>query len=323
MSGANEQVKVDLAYKKAALRMGTTYDHYRSAAISDPLNITNKLGTVKASFTPKSFAYDKPFTEKSYAANGFFDSSVVAVGDYLTAASGRYCFVEKKPLLPYYCLEVPRTVTITRPTYSGAVSYASVAANIPCAIVENRARVAADVTTTVPVALESAMTGWTISLSLPLGTLQRLDRFVDDIGTVYEIETPYHNGEFYEVSASVYTVDSNLILRAIAVDGQSVTLRTSSPGTYDISTGSATSSYADTTRRAVVSNFTSTQYGDSLIPSSRILAGDVRCLMDATGTAPLLSSLVVVNTVQYAVIEVRAVNVSGATVSAYEMLLRR
>ena len=323
MDGTSIQTKVDAGYAKAANAIGLAFNHYRPSGVNDPLNAARLLGTTKASFNPEDFKYKKPFTEKGIGCYGIFDGATVQVGDYLTAASGRYCFVEKKPLLPYYCIEVQRTVTITRPTYSGAVSYASVAANIPCAIVENRARVAADVTTDTPVALESTMTGWTISLSLPLGTLQRLDRFVDDIGTVYEIETPYHNGEFYEVSASVYTVDANLILRAIADAGQSVTLRTSSPGTYDISTGSAASSYADTTRRAVVTNFTSTQYGDSLIPTSRILAGDVRCLMDATGIAPLLSSLIVANTVQYAVIEVRAVNVSGATVSAYELLLRR
>lgn len=324
MSGATEQLKVDFAYKKAALRMGFTFDQYRPSGISDPLNVANKIGTVQASFTPRSFGYDKPFTEKAYAGNGFFDSSVVAIGDYMVRGTDMYCFTEKKPLLPYYCLQCFRKVSIYRPTFAGTETDTLVAANIPCVITERRVKPAPAVSAGAPTDIETAITNWLFMLKLPLGTLQRMDRLVDDVGIHYEIETPQWNSDaFYELTATIYNPVTNPIFRAIADVGYAITLRTSTAGSYSPLTGEATPSYTDTSRRGVVIDFANGAHGQTMISQMRVQTGDMRCLMDGTGTAPTLSSLIIANGITYAVMDVQTINMVGSAVSAYELLLRR
>lgn len=324
MDGALLQAKVDRGYGKAAAVIGLDFAVYRPDTVLNPIGLGTYLTTLKASFNAKDPTFKRPFTEKGFRVFGMFDGAQVQVGDYFVGDSGTYCLVEKDPILPYYLLACNNTVSVYRVSYvAGIATDTAIATNVPCCLVQKRARVPQDITGSLNIPMESARTSWEFSISLPVGTIRRLDKLVDAQGVEYVVDTPNHNGEFYVIDTSVYTADTNTVQRTIADLGQAITLRTLTEGAYDPATGSATSSYADTSRRAVVTDFTNQQYGQTLITDTRIVTGDVRCLMDASGVAPTLSSHVTVGGVEYAVMEVKSVNMSGATVIAYEMLLRR
>lgn len=324
MDGVAIQARINQGNGKAATAIGSDFEIYRPSVPSNPISLGNYVATIKASFNAKDSSYSRPYTERITGAYGVLDATNVLVGDYLVGSEGTFCFVEKSPILPYYFISCPRTVSIYRQSYAGGVLVdTEVALNIPCSISMKRSRVPQDITGSLAIPLESARTSWSIWACLPLGTVERLDKLVDDLGVVYIVDAPYHNSEFYELAASVYSTDTDTIQRTINDIGYTITLRTLTQGAYDPATGSAISTYANTSRRGVVTDFTTNRYGTTLITQSRIETGDVRCLMDASGTAPAVSSRVIANSVEYSVIEVKTVNTAGATVEAYELLLRR
>lgn len=116
MDGVKLQAKLHKGYGKAALRLGLDFDHYRPVGVNNPLDPSNKLGTLKASFTPRAnqFNYDKSSDHKNALWHGLFDGSAHVVGDYMVGES-TYFIAAKQPILPMLCIECNRTLTIKRP----------------------------------------------------------------------------------------------------------------------------------------------------------------------------------------------------------------
>lgn len=103
--------------------------------------------------------------------------------------------------------------------------------------------------------------------------------------------------------------------------GKSVTLRIVTAGSYDPATRTATNSDADQTVNAVITN---PPAGSQFRESGTVRLGDRMVTIPAKNltTVPDTSSLVVIDSREYEVVEVNPVY-SGDQVAIYELLVRR
>jgi hypothetical protein len=100
-------------------------------------------------------------------------------------------------------------------------------------------------------------------------------------------------------------------LDALAEAGQTVTLRAYSSAPYDPANGSASTTYTDTSRIAVVLDFGS---GQTMTRGSLIQGGDKRLLLEATGSAPTLKDHFIIGGVEYVIVSIGEINPAGTPV---------
>ena len=117
MDGTKVQNKIYYGYGKAALRLGLSFDIYRSVDGIEPLKIANKIGSILVSPTVNwnYTAYRK------YDANDWIlivDGRSIHVGDYLV---GRNTFfvAAMQHLMPIMGVKCDRKITIRRPKSVG------------------------------------------------------------------------------------------------------------------------------------------------------------------------------------------------------------
>jgi len=164
-------------YAKAASKVGASFNLYRPSGASSPLDISRKVGTLYASFTPHSasgFSYKRPSDYTSSLYHGMFDTREVEVGDYLThATQGTWFVAGMDPIQPPLCIECQRTVTITRPSGATQVGLNSYGGNVP--------------ETETPV-----MSGWPASLlDSGKGQTKKYGDLPGDVGTgIWELLLP-------------------------------------------------------------------------------------------------------------------------------------
>lgn len=101
--------------------------------------------------------------------------------------------------------------------------------------------------------------------------------------------------------------------------GQTVTKRTITVGTYDPTTGSASSASADTVRKGVILDFGP---GQSLERGQLIQINDKRLLLDANGSAPQMEDRFIAGGAEYSVVSIGEVNPAGTPV-LYDLHLRQ
>jgi hypothetical protein len=99
-------------------------------------------------------------------------------------------------------------------------------------------------------------------------------------------------------------------LELLSEFGQNVTLRATTVGAYDPTTGATTNTTADTPRKGVLLDFGA---GQTLERGTLIQGGDKRLLVDATGAVSPQDHFVV-GGVEYVVISVGEVNPAGTRV---------
>jgi len=112
-------------------------------------------------------------------------------------------------------------------------------------------------------------------------------------------------------------------LRLLKSFGKPVTLRASVKGEYDPETGIvADSVITDQARYAVFLDFDRIQSGIQLRDGTLLRVGDRRVLLDAEGTPPDLSSLIVDGSTTYKIADIKEVNPAGTPV-LYDLVCRR
>lgn len=114
-----------------------------------------------------------------------------------------------------------------------------------------------------------------------------------------------------------YAADAAAALEALTEFGQNVTRRAYTVGTYDPSTGAATTTTADTTRKGVVIPFGA---GQTLERGTLIQGADKRLLLDASGTVEAQDHFVI-GGVEYVVVSFDPLS-PGGVVCLYDIHLR-
>jgi hypothetical protein len=145
MDFATIQQKIYTGYGKAALRLGESYQIYRSSSAINPLDQSNLLGTILAGFNIDVNLYKNPNKFGNSLWNVMADGSQLQNYDYLVAANfiglsgggnlllangGRliiqpsgdssdlktFYVSDMQPLVPIQAVECNRIVTVIRPT---------------------------------------------------------------------------------------------------------------------------------------------------------------------------------------------------------------
>jgi uncharacterized protein with GYD domain len=101
--------------------------------------------------------------------------------------------------------------------------------------------------------------------------------------------------------------------RALRKNGQVVTRRASTAGTYDPTAGTAANTTADTPRFGAAFDFDLQQAGATLQNGALIQQGDKRLLLDATGPV-LMTDHYIIGGVEYTVVNIKEVNPAGTPV---------
>lgn len=146
MNGARLQTLIYRGYQKAALRIGTDFDVYRSTSAIDPLLSTNLITSLLASANI-SWSYEKANRHGNAVWQLIADGRLLQCSDYLVGES-TFFIAGMQPLLPILAVKCNRTLTIKRPTQPtgiGAVGYGGyldatakvIMQNCPAALLES------------------------------------------------------------------------------------------------------------------------------------------------------------------------------------------
>jgi hypothetical protein len=126
MDGVTLQNRVYKGYAKAAQYIGLAYTLYRPASAINPLAISNTFAILNASFNAEDMAYSKPNKYGKATWYGLFDGTGTKVGDYMVGQAGTFFIASQQALLPIFCVECNRTLTVYKPGQPvgvGAVGY--------------------------------------------------------------------------------------------------------------------------------------------------------------------------------------------------------
>lgn len=100
----------------AARRVGDQTDAYRPKGPFEPLSKSNRFLRLNALFLPKDGSSKHANGYGMAEWQGVFDASYTAPGDYLLQKERTFFIAAQQPLLPVYCVEANRTLTISRPS---------------------------------------------------------------------------------------------------------------------------------------------------------------------------------------------------------------
>jgi len=106
--------------------------------------------------------------------------------------------------------------------------------------------------------------------------------------------------------------------RLLAQHGQDVTRRSFSVGVYDTTTGTATPTQADTTRKGAIFDFGA---GVTLVRGTLIQVGDKRLLLDANGPVEPEDHFIV-GGIDYSIVSIGEENPAGISV-LFDLHVRR
>jgi hypothetical protein len=118
MDAAKIQQKIYAGYGKAAQRIGPTYSLYRSSSFMNPIQPSNLVKTL-----PASFNINGSYTGQTKADQLYWqiiaDGSQLKVGDYLVGPA-TYCVLALDSLLPPIALRCTQTLSFSKPAINGA-----------------------------------------------------------------------------------------------------------------------------------------------------------------------------------------------------------
>lgn len=124
------------------------------------------------------------------------------------------------------------------------------------------------------------------------------------------------------MTARIYARAYATTLRLLTKYGKTVTLRTVTPGVYDVATGSSVDVTSDGVRKAIFFDFDRINFGQTLRDGTSIQQGDRRCIMDANGVTPTNLSRVIDGATDYGIVAIKELNPAGTPI-LYDMLVRR
>ncbi len=112
-------------------------------------------------------------------------------------------------------------------------------------------------------------------------------------------------------------------LKMLTAFGKTATLRSTTPGEYDTATSTVSGpTISDESRKIVLLPYDRLRSGELARDNSSIRSIEVRCLMEANGSAPSLSDTIVEGANTWTIIEIKGLNPAGTPV-LYDMVLRR
>ena len=111
-------------------------------------------------------------------------------------------------------------------------------------------------------------------------------------------------------------------LKLLTKHGQDITLRTTVVGDYNPSTGTATTTVTDTTRKGVIFDYNLVVYGNDTINNTLVQAGDKRLYLDANGVAPSLNDQVIVGGVTFQIKNIKDLSPAGTCI-LFDCTIRR
>lgn len=327
MNGAALQSLVYRGYGIAAQRIGYPYAVYRAASMISPIAVGNRILTaLYASFTTgfDFKSYSKPLAADCIA---IVDGSQVQTGDWMVGQAGTFYIADMQPTLPIAAIQCNRTISIVRPGYSTVsstpVSETIIASGFPAfGITSTRGRTQSGIP--IQTQSDSGIHGMRYYLnSHTVGDIRIEDVIVDENGDRFVIDSAAPTAFGYIVETHTFLSSAQAILRMLNDSGRSVTRRAYTLGTYSPSTDTVTGeSTADTTRRAVVIDYDNSALGTEFLPGTVIVTGDKRCYIDATA-AVNVQDHIIIDSVEFNIVNLKVLNYGGATTSAYELLLRR
>jgi hypothetical protein len=191
MDAAKIQAKIYAGYAKAAQRIGPTYSLYRPASQLNPIQPSNLVTTL-----PASFNIGGQYTGQNKANQLYWqiiaDGSKLQVGDYLVGPA-TYCVLALDSLLPPIGLRCTQILSFSRPAINespGLQPYprpeidAAYAAGIPSVlnVKKETGRPIADLPGD-----NALRTFYSAFFYLPDGTVQERDQASDENGNNYQV----------------------------------------------------------------------------------------------------------------------------------------
>lgn len=119
MDGSKLIAKVYKGYGKAAQRIGFAYQQFRATSANNPL-ATTALQSLPCSFTT-NFTFSQPNKYGQATWLGIFDGTSVQPGDFLTGRAGTFFVAAMQDLLPIYCVQCNRTISVLRVSMDSGV----------------------------------------------------------------------------------------------------------------------------------------------------------------------------------------------------------
>ena len=119
MDFAKLSSKVYSGYAKAAKRIGFDSEVYRTASLTSPIDVANKIHTAfKVSVAP-DFSFERYNKHQKPDWILMCDGNLVEIGDWIDGGSnGLFYVADKQPMLPMVAMQCNRTVSIVRSGYS-------------------------------------------------------------------------------------------------------------------------------------------------------------------------------------------------------------
>ncbi|MBA4710543.1 hypothetical protein [Aquitalea aquatica] len=119
MNGSKLIAKVYKGYGKAVQRIGFSYQQFRATSPNSPL-VTTAQQSLPCSFTT-NFTFSQPNKYGQATWLGIFDGTNVEPGDFLVGRQGTYFVAAMQDLLPIYCVQCNRTVSVLRVSMDSSV----------------------------------------------------------------------------------------------------------------------------------------------------------------------------------------------------------
>lgn len=129
MDGSKLIAKVYKGYGKAAQRIGFVYQQFRATSPTNPL-ATTALQSLPCSFTT-NFTFNQPNKYGQATWLGIFDGTNVEPGDFLVGHQGTYFVAAMQDLLPIYCVQCNRTISVLRAGMDSSVGQVGYGGDTP------------------------------------------------------------------------------------------------------------------------------------------------------------------------------------------------
>lgn len=191
MDAATLQQKIYAGYAKAALRIGPTYTVYRPQWPPSPIQQTNIIGTLSASFNING-SYTGQVKANQLYWQIFADGTQFQIGDYFVGPD-TYVVVAMDPILPPIALRCTQSMTFFRPTINdspGLQPYPNpelgdaYAVNVPSVLTVKKETGRPDAQLPTDNALRAFYGAF---FYLPDGAVQTRDQVTDENGDNYQV----------------------------------------------------------------------------------------------------------------------------------------
>lgn len=190
MNGTLVQERIYAGYGKTAEKVGKLYDHFRSESPLGPLDISNQLASIYATFSTltRPFVANAKWSDETWLV--YADGRLLQQHDFLVGPYGTYFIGDMQPNLPITAVRCTHVaVTITRPSPTIGVVPEVIAAGLPFALKLKSVNVKTPpfgTSTTAGVGISN----WLAFIPMAETTLKRNDVITDAEGVEYEVDAP-------------------------------------------------------------------------------------------------------------------------------------